>query len=220
MRRRRVDGALALLALLASLLTSGCVSVGVGGDTPAQVLLRIDDPGITGQPRRDEALVESLLIQPLPADAIADSASIAYSRRPNEFAFYQLSSWAERPVRRLPQLLKNRLEARNVAAAVGLLGEPIAADWLLTLRVDALYHDVSDTPGQVRLALSAELIDRRTRTRVARRQFATDVATTQDDAAGASAATSKAVALTLDALLPWLEAELTGAAPRAPLAPH
>ena len=200
---------------LAPVLLSACVSVGIGGDVPAQAQYRINDPGAAALPRRGEAIVEALLIQPVPGDALADTTSITYSPRPNEFAFYQLARWSERPVRRLPRLLKERLEARGVAEAIGLLGDPIKADWLLTFEIDALYHDVSGNPGQVRVGLTAELIDRRTRTRVGRRQFATVVEAPQENAAGASTAASKAVALTFDALVPWLEAELLSAATSA-----
>lgn len=135
----------------------------------------------------------ALLIQPRPADALADTMSIANSRRPNEFAFYQFASWTERPVRQPPRLPQRRLEARGVAAAEGVLGDPLRAHWLLTLGLQTLHHDVATAPGTARFALTAELFDRRSRTRLAHQQFDSAVPCERADSAAAAQALSKAV---------------------------
>ena len=201
----------AWLVVLLSLGLVACVSVGIGTDAPLQAQYRLHDAA-PPPVRRAEPLVPALLIQALPADATADSVAIAYSRRANEFAYYQLAAWTERPVRQVPRLLQQRLEARGVAGAVGLIGDPLRGDWLLTLAIDALHHDVSVSPGQGRVALTAELFDRRSRTRIARRQFVIDVPAASADAPGAAAAMSVALTQAFDGLVPWLEAELQRAA--------
>ena len=203
-----------IVALLAALLLAGCVSLGIGGEA-APLTYHVLQDAAAPAPRRSEPLVPALLIQPMPADAQADTVSIAYSRRAHQFAYYQLAFWAERPMRQLPRLLQRRLEARGVATALGMLGEPLRADWLLTIGVDTLHHDVSAPPGQARLALTAELFDQRKRTRVARRQFEASAPSATADAAGAAAALSQTVGLVFDALVPWLEGELHGATARA-----
>jgi len=203
------------LAVGAVLVLAGCISVGVGGDVPRQVQYRLHDDGVA-MSRRAEPLVPALLIQALPADALADTLSMAFSPRADEFALYQLASWTERPVRQLPRLLQQRLQARGVAATVGMIGDPLRADWLLTIGVDTLHHDISVAPGQARLALTAELFDRRDRRRVARRNFEAAVPTASADSAAAAAAMSRAVAQSFDALVPWLESELTAAATKVP----
>jgi ABC-type uncharacterized transport system auxiliary subunit len=205
-----------LLVLLAPLLLSACISVGIGGDSAPHVYHVLHD-ATAATPRRAEPLLRALLIQPLPADAQADTVSIAYSRKAHEFAFYQLASWSERPVRQLPRLLQRRLESRGVAAAVGLVGEPVRADWVLTIAIDTLHHDVSATPGQGKLALTAELLDRRNHTPIARRQFEASATSTTADSAAAAAALSQTVGLVFDDLVPWLEGELQGAAARGAL---
>ncbi len=197
-------------ALLAPLLLAGCVSLGIG-ETAAPHTHHVLHDAAAPSPRRAEPLVPALLIQPMPADALADTASIAYSRHAHQFAFYQLASWAERPVRQLPRLLQRRLEARGVATAVAMFGDPLRADWLLAIGVDTLHHDVSVPPGQARLAVTVELFDQRKRTRVARRQFEASAPTATADSAAAAAALSQTVARVFDALLPWLESELQGA---------
>jgi cholesterol transport system auxiliary component len=185
----------------------GSLNVGIGAESPPQTYLALRDPG-AAPARRAAPLVPTLVIQALPADALADTAGIAYARKPHEYAYYQLASWTDRPVRQLPRLLQRRLEARGTAAAIGQNGDPLRSDWLLTLSVNVLYHDVSVRPGQGRVALSAELHDRRNRRRVARRSFeATAPAAREDSSAGAEAM-SLATGRVFDELVPWLEAEL------------
>jgi cholesterol transport system auxiliary component len=202
-------------ALVASLALSACVSVGIGSDVPSQAHYLLHDDGALAA-RRAEALVPALVIQPLPADATADTVSMAYSRRPNEFAYYQFASWTERPVRQVPRLLERRLEARGVAGAVGMIGEPLRADWLLTVAIDTLHHDVSMLPGQGRVALTAELFDRRNRTRIAARRFEVAVPSASADAPGGAAALSQSLTQVFDRLVPWLESELQQARATAP----
>jgi cholesterol transport system auxiliary component len=203
----------AVLCIAATVL-AGCVSVGSGTDAPAQAYLKLTDPGAPVTARA-QPLVGALLIQPQPADALADTTSIAYSRQPNAFSFYQFASWTERPVRQVPRLLQQRLQARGVAETVGLIGDPLRSDWLLTLRVDAIYHDASAAPGSGRLALSAELFDRRTRQRLAQRSFAAEAPAERADAPAAAAAMSRALAQTFDALTPWVEEALAQASRRS-----
>ena len=203
-----------LIALALALALSACVSIGVGGDTPAQAQYRLHDAGTAPQ-RRTEPLVPALVIQAIPADALAETVSIAYSRRANEFSFYQLAVWTERPVRQLPRLLQQRLQARGVAGAVGVAGDPLRADWLLSLGVDTVHHDVSTPPGMARVKVTAELFDRRSRVRIARQHFEANAPTATADSAAAAAAMAQAVGQTFDSLVPWLEAELTAAARQA-----
>jgi ABC-type uncharacterized transport system auxiliary subunit len=193
----------------ASGLLSACggINVGIGAESPAQTYLALRDPGAAPR-RRASPLVPTLLIQPLPADALGDTAGIAYARRPHEYAYYQLASWTERPVRQVPRLLQQRLEARGTAGAIGLNGDPVRSDWLLTLAIDTLHHDVSVQPGQGRVALTAELLDRRGRQRLARRSFAAAAPAVREDSSAGVEAMSSALARAFDALVPWLETEL------------
>ena len=203
------------VAALATGLLTGCMSLGLGGDTPAQTQYLLHDAAAATVQRRSQPVVPALLLQPMSADAAADTVAIAYSRRANEFAQYQFATWTERPLRQVPRLLQQRLEARGVAGAVGLIGEPLRSDWLLTVAIDALHHDVSAPPGQARVAINAELFDRRNRTRLARRQFSVAVPTASADAPAATAALSQALSQAFDDLVPWLEAALAPAAATA-----
>ncbi len=203
----------ALLALAATLLLAACVSLGPDGVVAAHAYLALDD--VAAPPaRRDRPLVDALRVGALPADAMAETTSIAYSQHAGEFAFYQLASWTERPLRRLPRLLQHRLQARGVAAAVSLDVDGQRADWALVLRVEALHHDLAGGVSRARLVLDAELVDRRERTRLARRRFDATVGTAQPDARGAALGLSRATAAAFDELVPWLEQTLADAARR------
>jgi len=189
-----------------------CACVSIGSDGTPRTFHRLHDAGVLPA-RRPQALVPALLIQALPADAQADTTSIAYSRQANEFAHYQLAFWSERPTRQLPRLLQRRLEARGLAEAVGQLGDPLRADWLLAIGIESLHHDLSVTPSRAQLALYAELFDRREHRRIARRQFEAQMPCAAPESAAAAAALSGAVAKVFDDLLPWLEGELERVSP-------
>jgi ABC-type uncharacterized transport system auxiliary subunit len=217
MIQRRAFLLLSASATPAFLGACGGINVGIGAESPAQTYLALRDPG-AAPTRRAAPIVQALMIQALPADALADTAGIAYARRPHEYAYYQLASWTERPVRQLPRLLQRRLEARGTATAVGQNGDPLRSDWLLTLSVDTLYHDVSVQPGQGRVALTAELHDRRGRQRLARRSFEAAAPAAREDSSSGAEAMSAATARVFDELVPWLEGELERAvaAPKTP----
>ena len=70
--------------------------------------------------------------------------------------------------------------------------------------VDELVHDTAAARG--RLQLTVELVDRTSRTLIARRRFEAAAPTPQEDARGAAAALSLALTTVLDELVPWLEA--------------
>jgi ABC-type uncharacterized transport system auxiliary subunit len=201
----------AAVAALASVLLAGCVSVQLAGADARHVSLVLADER-PSMARRDAPAVRALLIQAVPADPIANTRSIAYARANGVREFYQLAFWTEPPRQAIARLLQHRLEARGTAQAVGLLGQPIAADWLLAIGVEAVYHDIGAQPGTARLALRAELIDRRTRTLATRRSFDAAVPAERADSAAAAAALGRAVADTFDALVPWLEDQLVRAA--------
>jgi cholesterol transport system auxiliary component len=88
----------------------------------------------------------------------------------------------------------------HVTAAGGY----VRGDLLLDTELIEFYHDAVSEPGQVRLALRAELVDLKQRKLLGRRVFEQQVALTRYDAAGAAEASSLAVSRVLDELTPWL----------------
>ena len=199
--RRAVAATLAAAAMLGA-----CVSVSVGNaDAPAVTYFALADarPPVMmgalppGAPR--------LAIQASGADPLADSVSMVFSRRPGERGLYQFAAWSERPSRSLAALAQDRLLAGGRFASVTQIGQPVASDWLLTLRLEQMLHDVGPTPGQARIALRAELVDRRERAVIGLRLFAVSAPVAEPAAAPAAAAFGLATAELLDQLTPWVE---------------
>jgi cholesterol transport system auxiliary component len=211
MRQLAATATAVVVALLA-----GCVSVQIGGEGARHVNLVLADAR-PSMARRTEPAARALLVQAVAADPLANTRSIAYARSPGTREFYQLASWTEPPAQAVTRLLLHRLEARGTFAAVALLGQPIEAEWLLTIGVEAVYHDVAAEPGASRLAVRAELIDRRTRTLAARRSFDVAAAVAQATSTAAAFAMGQAVADIFDAIVPWIEEQLVRASsvPRA-----
>lgn len=210
-------GKTALLAAAFSVLLAGCISVGIGTtDTPGLAYYVLEDarPVTAHAPSAVGNAATSLAVHSAGGDPLTDSTAIVYARRPGERSLYQLAAWNERPTRRIAQLVQQRLEASGHVAAVAQLGQPVQTDWLLTLALEQMFHDVSSTPGRARLTVRAELIDRRTRTRLAWRQFAAAPAVSEANAAAAAAAFAQATADVLDQLAPWVESSLTAGAHR------
>ena len=164
---RRLDCKYLLLSLL---LLTGCVSVEMGGGEDRVVSYVFTDarPAMTSQPTQ---LPATLIIQSLDGDPLANSLSIAYSRNPGERELYQLSRWNERPVSAMPRLLMQRLNSRGTYRSVAALGEGVGGDLGLGIGIESIYHDASINPGNVRLIVRADLIQRATRDLLARRNF-------------------------------------------------
>lgn len=194
----------ALLFGCSALLLAGCVSVDIGNsDSNVRAQYRLDD--LAPVPARADSTVQrSLVVASMPSLGIGDTFSMAYSRAPQQRALYQNASWADRPSNRIVQLLVRRIDARQAFASVAELGSGIGGNLVLNITVDELLHDTAAARG--RLEVTAELVDRTTRTLVARRRFVAAAPVTQENARSAVDALSRALTGVLDELVPWLEA--------------
>ena len=81
----------------------------------------------------------------------------------------------------------------------------IKGELILHTRLDELYHDASASPGSVKIALTAELVDAAGRGVGERRRFVHSVPTESENAAGAVAAANRAVSKVLDEIVGWVE---------------
>ncbi len=197
-----------LATFVGSALLAGCVSVEIGAsDTPGITYFVLDDarPAVGSSSAGAKG---ALAVHGVGTDPLTDSTAIVYSRRAGERGLYQLAAWTERPTRRLVQLAQQRLESRGAFSSVTQLGQPLPADWLLTLAVEQMFHDVSSTPGRAHLVLRANLIDRRAgeRGQVAAARFSAAPEVAEATAAAAAKAFAAATADVLDQLAAWVEA--------------
>ncbi|MEZ5596133.1 MAG: ABC-type transport auxiliary lipoprotein family protein [Pseudomonadales bacterium] len=199
------------IVLLAAALLAGCVSVDVGGGSTRQVRFVLEDarPDMT---RRDTPAAQSLVLQGFPGNPLASSLSMAYATAPGQREVYQLSTWVQRPTQALLGLLRQRLERRGALATVSILGEGVGGDLLLGIAVEDIYHDAAEKPGVARLTVRADLINRQSRTLLARRTFAATARLAAANPAAFTRAMGEATATLFDELVPWLEASAgTGA---------
>jgi ABC-type uncharacterized transport system auxiliary subunit len=203
----------ALVFGCSALLLAGCISVEVGSsDSNVRAQYRLADlappPGPAGK-----TVARSLVVVSMPSLGIGDTFSMAYSRAPKQRALYQNASWADRPSNRVAQLLVRRIDARGAFASVAELGSGVGGDLALNLTVDELVHDTA--AASARLELTVELVDRTTRTLVARRRFAAAAPVAEENARGAVEALSQALTTVLDEVVPWLEASAAKLPPAA-----
>lgn len=199
--RRAVAAVGAAVTMLA-----GCMSVSVGNaDAPGVTYFALADARPSAAAVAPPPGAPRLSIQASGADPLADSVSMAFSRRSGERQLYQFASWSERPSRSLAVLAQDRLLAGGRFASVTQIGQPVASDWLLTLRLEQMLHDVAPTPGLARVAVRAELVDRRERVVIGQRLFAAAAPVAEPAAAPAAAAFGVATADLLDQLTPWVE---------------
>jgi ABC-type uncharacterized transport system auxiliary subunit len=199
--RRAVAAIVCAAAMLA-----GCVSVSLGNaDAPGLTYFALADARPPAAAAAPPTGAPRLAIQAAGSDPLADSVSMVFSRRPGERALYQFAAWSERPSRSIAMLAQDRLLAGGRFESVTQIGQPVATDWLLTLRLEQMLHDVGPTPGLARLAVRAELVDRRERAVIGLRLFAASAPVAEPAAAAAAAAFGVATAEVLDQLAPWVE---------------
>jgi ABC-type uncharacterized transport system auxiliary subunit len=197
----------ALLALALSMVSIGCISVGIGESSgQPQVQYRLED---LAQPpaRAARQIPRSLVIVAMPSASVGDTFSMAYSRVPQQRSLYQYASWTDRPSNRIVQLLERRIDARGLFESVSELGHGLRGNVVLNVTVDELVHDTVAARG--RLHLTVELIDRAERTLVARRRFTAEAPVAQENSRGAAEALSRAVTTALDDVMAWLEEAAT-----------
>jgi ABC-type uncharacterized transport system auxiliary subunit len=200
-----VRRAVAAIGAAAGIL-AGCVSVSVGNaDAPGVTYFELADARPPAAALAPPPAAPRLAIQAGGADPLADSVSMVFSRRSGERQLYQFASWSERPSRSLAVLAQDRLLAGGRFASVTQIGQPVASDFLLTLRLEQMLHDVGQTPGLARVALRAELVDRRERLVIGQRLFAATAPVAEPAAAPAAVAFGMATADLLDQLTPWVE---------------
>jgi cholesterol transport system auxiliary component len=147
----------------------------------------------------------TLLLTTGPTQALYDSDRMVYTRDREGLAYYQYSNWSERPARRILTLVEARLTHDGAFRAVASTVAGVRGDLVLSLRLDELLHDDSVQPGAVRLSVTADLLDWRTRQLVARRTFEHSAPVPLREARGAARAANEAVTAMLDALSVWTE---------------
>jgi ABC-type uncharacterized transport system auxiliary subunit len=170
------------------------------------------DPGATDAapataptPRIDQVLLVAASSMP----GLYDSDRMVFSADGRSRSYFQFGYWSERPSQSLLVLAETRLVGAQRFREVALSTSGVRGDLLLSLRLDELYLDASLDPGQVRLIVSAELIDWRSRKLLARRVFQQAAPAAVRSAAGVAQATSQALGVMLGELVAWTVASVS-----------
>lgn len=182
---------------------AACVSLGQQEPQRHYVL----DPPAGNKPGKPAVARDAtLLVAPMTAAAFYDTPEIVYSRAPGERAYYQLSTWTERPSRRMTDLLIARLERAGPFKTVVRAASGVQGNLVLNTHLAAFYHDAATPPGHVEVAVVAELIDTAQRRLLARRSFERAANAPTHDAAGAVAAFNLATAQIMSDIVAWVDA--------------
>jgi cholesterol transport system auxiliary component len=192
----------------ASLLLSACAL----GNASRRDFYLLRDAGAPGAALPGVRSDKVLLVVANAMPGLYDSDRMVFSADGLSRSYFQFGYWSERPAQSLQTLAENRLlqagRFRDVASSTA----GVRGDLLLQLRLDELYLDASPTPQQVRLAVTAELIDWRERRLMARRGFRQSAPVGQGGAAGLADAAAVALGAMLGELAEWAAAAATAAA--------
>lgn len=201
LQRRRL-----LLAALPGAL-AGCTL----GSSPRRDFYLLRDANAQTPAPAGPAIDKVLLIASSAMPGLYDSDRMVFSADGRSRSYFQFGYWSERPAQSLLLLAETRLVNAQRLRAVASSTSGVRGDLLLTLRLEELYLDASLDPGQVRLAVTAELLDWRERRLLARRLFRQSVAVSPRNAPDLALAGSQAVGGVLDELVGWVVASATAA---------
>jgi len=199
----------AAMALVATTCLAGCLG---GSSVPPRTYYVLQDHAPASDAVAAPPLRQSLVVAASATDVFYDAESLVFSRSPGQRAYYQFAAWTDCPARSVVQLTERRLQARGRFASVTSMSAGVRADLVLNIGIVQFYHDVAVQPAVVRVELSAELIDWRTRSLLAQRTFNTSAPVATGDAQAAAEAFNRAVTAALDALVPWVETQAAKAA--------
>ena len=198
-----------LLALGTLALLGGC-SLGRG---PRMDFHLLRDAGAQSGPPAGPAVDKVLLLSAGAMPGLYDSDRMVFSADGRSRSYFQFGYWSERPAQSLQVLAETRLVRSQRFRQVASSTSGVRGDLLLSLRLDELYLDATLAPGRVVLAFSAELIDWRQRSLLARRNFLASADAARDSADGLADAASTALGVALRELAAWVAASAGAAAP-------
>ncbi|OJX03305.1 MAG: hypothetical protein BGO72_00675 [Burkholderiales bacterium 70-64] len=195
-------GAFAAAPLAGAL--AGCVGL---GEAPAHVYYELDDLGGGTPPAAGARVEHTLLVAGSAVNGLLDSTALAFSRAAGARQQYQFASWSERPAQRIARLMARRLREAQVFRDVVAETAPVRGDWLLELQLEQLFHDDAAPPGEARIEVTADLVDRLARRSIARRRFVQREPLAGESAAQAVAAFDRALTRLLDEASAWVLAQ-------------
>jgi len=196
----------AMVCVLTGLVT-GCSSLSLTNTSPKVdyfVLRDLALPAATtaGKPPRNNRV---LLIAGSTSQSLFDSERMVFTKDGISRSYYQFANWSDRPASSVAGLAETRLSRVGGFKTVAQSTSALRTDLLLSLRLNELTHDDAISPGVVRLDVTADLLDWRTRELIARQTFTQKVAVNSRDSIGGAQAANRAVTAMLDELSLWVD---------------
>lgn len=139
----------------------------------------------------------TLLVSTPVAHAGFESSRMVYLKKAHELDYFSLNQWVDSPPRMLAPLLVQALESTAKYRAVVSSRSAATADLRLDTEIVRLQHEFFAKPSQVHLTVRAQLLDLRTKTVLATREFDVLEPASSDDPYGGVLATNRAVKLVL-----------------------
>ena len=194
----------AMRAVIAGVLMAALGSCASLGPQEAQRYYVLEAPSAAAKAVVTPRAV-TLLVAPTTVSGFYETQDIVYSRAPGMRAYYQLYAWTERPGRRLSELLVMRLERAGSFGTVATMVGGVKGQVVLGTHLAEFYHDAATAPGNVKVVITAELMDPVRRVLLARRTFEQSAPVPTYDAPGAVQAFNVAVTVLLDDIAAWVE---------------
>jgi cholesterol transport system auxiliary component len=198
--------ALGFAGAVFALLLSACAST--ASDTEHRYYTLQPAPAPTTVAQRQAPRGGVLLVAPVAAAPFYNGRDIAFSVVEGTRGRYQFSSWIESPASSLTTAVAYGVTRAQLVRSVASPGPGVSGQWLLSVRLDEIYHDARQAPGVVRLSMTVELIDLKDRTALGRRTITAAVDAPSHDAAGAVAAMRQALGAAIDELVEWVDRTL------------
>jgi cholesterol transport system auxiliary component len=155
----------------------------------------------SARPRAGAAAATStLIVNPPHAAAGFDSQRIIYLREPHKLEYFAHSEWVDPPARMLAPLLVAAIENTGAFRAVVLTPSAAAGELRLDTEIIRLQHQFAGRPSRVRFTLRAYLVEDKTRSVLAWREFDASAAAASEDPYGGVVAANRAVQAVLEQL--------------------
>lgn len=144
-----------------------------------------------------------LLVGEMLGAGYIESRRIIFQRVPMELGAYQYAFWADFPTKQLTDALVRQVQDSGMFVSASRVARGVVGDYQLNTELIDFLHDVMG--HQVKVTISAEVLDLRTRAIVDSTRISVAVPVESDSAEGAVRGFSNAVDEVLFKLLDWLD---------------
>lgn len=168
---------------------------------PTTYILKANDKIVLEKPKE---ATKSIKIAPIQSVLYLRSNEIAYIKD-NELSSYNKHLWKSSPVSALSVLLSNKFEKNKLFKAVLNSNSQIQADLLLELRFDNFEQVFSGDKSVINLALSANLIENKSKKLLGVKNFHYNVSVEKVEPSAAVAGFDEALNTLGDDMVLWLD---------------